>query len=588
MSNIRTYTMIALAMSLAIGCQKNDDQEEQKPKEEKKTIPWKELTPATPIYDNPKSVANCNLDDVKFLRNIAKANGFEDDFKSDNPSEWKTEHLGVIWTKEKVNDKETYFALELGGAKGGGKGISKLDFFDVNNAFSKLQKIELTAPQLSTVFIQEGLPALKSIILKGKEGNQVAPLEKIHLSSLASLETLSLTDFPNLKKTNDEDYFAISLYYYYENLVEVTLNNIGATDIIIEPQKTLKSLTLANNSNLTNLNISDASLKDLNFNATNYPKLTNLKLNKITAESASTLRVENLPLLTDINISKIPSVTQASVTNCPKVTSLMIKDGAFSAISLQGLPELKTIDLSGNKLSSIDLTAFAKATKIHLNDNMLKGANPFKLPSKVTDLSLQGNELLTAVDLSSYKALSNVNINGYKKGKTSEFSQPNALAYLKIAGLNNLERLLVNWNSLSTIDTGGEENITDKINLIECEHNNLHPDAIYALKKAFPSLNFSLSGAGGSSKSCSYVKQRPFKVTEVVNNKVTFAISQEPTHGAATEVSIENANNNTYTYNQSTGVLSVVKPGTYKIKVKNTQLLGQMKDGFISEEVTFK
>ena len=93
---------------------------------------------------------------------------------------------------------------------------------------------------------------------------------------MEGLETLSFTDFPNLKKTNSEDYFAISSYYYYNNLVEVTLNNIGATDIQISAAKTLKSLNLLNNTNLTNLNIEDATLKDLNFNATNYPKLTAL------------------------------------------------------------------------------------------------------------------------------------------------------------------------------------------------------------------------------------------------------------------------------------------------------------------------
>lgn len=587
MNHICNYTMIALAMSLAIGCQKNDDNEPT-PEKQKKSIPWTELTPATPNYDNPKSVANCSTDDVKFLRKIAKMNGFEEDFKSDNPSEWKTEHLGIIWTKEKVKDKDTYFVLELGGTKGGGKSIKKIDFFDVDNAFSKLQKIELTTPELSTVYINGSIPSLKNITLKGKEGNQVAPLEKIEISGLEGLETLSFTDFPNLKKTNSEDYFAISSYYYYNNLVEVTLNNIGATDIQISAAKTLKSLNLLNNTNLTNLNIEDATLKDLNFNATNYPKLTALTLKKMNTESASSLSIENLPNLTDITINKIPSVSKVSVTNCGKVGNLMIQEGAFSAITLQGLPELKTIDLSGNKLSSIDLSAFTKATKVHLNDNMLKGINPFKLPSEVSVLSLQGNEALTSVDLSPYKALSIVNINGYKKGKTSEYSIPNTLTYLKIAGLNKLERLLINWNALSNIDTGGEENISEKIDLIECENNALHPDAIYALKKAFPSLNFSLSGAGSSSKACSYVKQRAFKVGTVTNNQVTFAISQEPTHGVQTEVTLKDTDNSAYQYDSNTGVLTVKKAGSYEIVVKNTKLLGQMRNGFVSEKVTFK
>jgi len=239
--------MIALAMSLAIGCQKNDDSETPTPDKPKPSVSWTELTPATPIYDDPKSVTSCSADDVKFLRKIAKMNGFEEDFKTDDPSQWKKEHLGVIWKKETANGKDTYFVSELGGTKGGGKGITKLDFFDVNNAFTKLEKVELTAPELSTVYINGSIPSLKNITLKGKEGNQVAPLEKIEISGLEGLETLSFTDFPNLKKTNSEDYFAISSYYYYNNLVEVTLNNIGATDIQISAAKTLKSLNLLNN-----------------------------------------------------------------------------------------------------------------------------------------------------------------------------------------------------------------------------------------------------------------------------------------------------------------------------------------------------
>lgn len=100
MSYIRNYTMIALAMSLAIGCQKNDDSETPTPDEPKPSVPWTELTPATPIYDDPKSVTSCSADDVKFLRKIAKMNGFEEDFKTDDPSQWKKEHLGVIWKKK--------------------------------------------------------------------------------------------------------------------------------------------------------------------------------------------------------------------------------------------------------------------------------------------------------------------------------------------------------------------------------------------------------------------------------------------------------------------------------------------------------
>gem|GEM_PF-1249314 len=587
MSYIRNYTMIALAMSLAIGCQKNDDSETPTPDKPKPSVSWTELTPATPIYDDPKSVTSCSADDVKFLRKIAKMNGFEEDFKTDDPSQWKKEHLGVIWKKETANGKDTYFVSELGGTKGGGKGITKLDFFDVNNAFTKLEKVELTAPELSTVYIDGSIPSLKSIILKGKDTQKTSPLEKITIRNLKGLETLSLTDFPSLKTTNDEDYFAISSYYYCENLVNVTLNNIGASNIQVSAEKTLKELNLLNNANVTELNIEDAPMKNLDFNATTYPKLTSLALKKLTADSAKNLSVEGLPNLTDINISKISSVTKASVTACPKLTSLMIQNGNFNNITLQGLSELKTLDLAGNKIANIEASSLNKVTKLHLNNNELKGSTPFKLPANVSMLSLQGNEGLTAVDLSPYKELTLVNINGYKKGETKA-TAPSALSYLKIAGLAKLERLLANWNALSSIDTDGQENISAKINLIECENNALHPDAIYALKKAFPSLDFSLLGAGSSSKACSYVKQRAFKIGRVTNNQVTFAISQEPTHGVQTEVTLKDTDNSAYQYDSNTGVLTVKKAGSYKIVVKNTKLLGQMRNGFVSEKVTFK
>ena len=116
----------------------------------------------------------------------------------------------------------------------------------------------------------------------------------------------------------------------------------------------------------------------------------------------------------------------------------------------------------------------------------------------------------------------------------------------------------------------------------------MHPDAIYTLKKAFPSLDFSLSGAGSSSKACSYVKQRAFKIGRVTNNQVTFAISQEPTHGVQTEVTLKDTDNSAYQYDSNTGVLTVKKAGSYEIVVKNTKLLGQMRNGFVSEKVTFK
>ena len=37
----------------------------------------------------------------------------------------------------------------------------------MDNAFSKLQKIELTTPELSTVYINGSIPSLKNITLKG-------------------------------------------------------------------------------------------------------------------------------------------------------------------------------------------------------------------------------------------------------------------------------------------------------------------------------------------------------------------------------------------------------------------------------------
>ncbi|MDO4881061.1 MAG: leucine-rich repeat domain-containing protein [Capnocytophaga sp.] len=587
MSNIRNYTMVALAMSVAIGCQKNEDSETPAPDNKKTTTPWTELTPATPIYDDPKSVANCNADDVKFLREIAKMNGFEEDFKTDDPSQWKKEHLAIIWKKETANGKDTYFVSELGGARGSGKGITKLDFFDVNNAFTKLEKVELTTPDLTTVYIDGSIPSLKAIILKGKDTEKTSTLEKITIRNLEGLETLSLTDFPSLKTTNDEDYFAVSTYYYNGNLVNVTLNNIGASSIQISATKTLQELSLQNNLNVETLNIEDATLTNLDFNASTYPKLTSLTLKKLTNNSAQSLNIEGLANLTDINISKIPSVTKASVSGCPKVTSLMIQNGNFTHITLQGLSELKTIDLAGNKIANIDISSFSKVTKVYLNDNELKGATPFKLPTTVETLSLQGNEGLTAVDLSPYKELTLVNINGYKKGATSA-TTPSTLSYLKIAGLTKLERLLANWNALSTIDTDGQENISEKISLIECENNELTPDAIYALKKAFPSLDFSLSGAGSSSKSCSYVKQRAFKVGTITNNQVTFAISQDPNYGQQTQVSLKDTDSSVYQYDNSSGILSIKKAGSYEIIVKNDKLLGQIRNGFVSEKITVK
>lgn len=516
-------------------------------------------TTNTKVVLMPSSVNNCVKEEVALLRKIAAKNDISSDFASDNPSEWKYDHLQIVWDTIPKSVQKTYIVKELRGPEGKEKGLKDFTLTDDKETFKHLERIDIKSAQLGKFGIAN-VPLLRTIIINGKSldaSNNDLTMVEIH--DLPKLDSIHVENFPKLIKSNTDDLFYISLYYQYPKLSYVGVVNTGIKELKVEPEKPLKELVLSGNKDITSLTLEEISLNDITFTKETYPKLEVLNLKKLSGGKSKDLVISGLDNLTNVNLFHDNWLSKAEVTDCAKLKELILSDCNLSenTCKLSNLPELITFDIQGNNFSALNIGELKKVKNLDLTNNKFTTTDNITLSAAAEKLPLQGNENLQKVDLTPYKKLWIVNVNGYKRGQdVADHNNPLSFANINLNGLTDLESVRVNNNSLASVFDGNT--VYPSLGTLEAEYNAINPIGMVNIAKSIESFD-GLSLKLGYQTFAVNVKDNKTVDYSMVNGFFTNKgkkLSFEVTLG-------EDVVTDGYTYNN--GIFTFSKAGTYKL-----------------------
>lgn len=516
-------------------------------------------TTNTKVVLMPSSVNNCVKEEVALLREIAAKNDISSDFASDNPSEWKYDHLQIVWDTIPKSVQKTYIVKELRGPEGKEKGLKDFTLTDDKETFKHLERIDIKSAQLGKFGIAN-VPLLRTIIINGKSldaSNNDLTMVEIH--DLPKLDSIHVENFPKLIKSNTDDLFYISLYYQYPKLSYVGVVNTGIKELKVEPEKPLKELVLSGNKDITSLTLEEVSLNDITFTKETYPKLEVLNLKKLSGGKSKDLVISGLDNLTNVNLFHDNWLSKAEVTDCAKLKELILSDCNLSenTCKLSNLPELITFDIQGNNFSALNIGELKKVKNLDLTNNKFTTTDNITLSAAAEKLPLQGNENLQKVDLTPYKKLWIVNVNGYKRGQdVADHNNPLSFANINLNGLTDLESVRVNNNSLASVFDGNT--VYPSLGTLEAEYNAINPIGMVNIAKSIESFD-GLSLKLGYQTFAVNVKDNKTVDYSMVNGFFTNKgkkLSFEVTLG-------EDVVTDGYTYNN--GIFTFSKAGTYKL-----------------------
>ena len=516
-------------------------------------------TTNTKVVLMPSSVNNCVKEEVALLRKIAAKNDISSDFASDNPSEWKYDHLQIVWDTIPKSVQKTYIVKELRGPEGKEKGLKDFTLTDDKETFKHLERIDIKSAQLGKFGIAN-VPLLRTIIINGKSldaSNNDLTMVEIH--DLPKLDSIHVENFPKLIKSNTDDLFYISLYYQYPKLSYVGVVNTGIKELKVEPEKPLKELVLSGNKDITSLTLEEVSLNDITFTKETYPKLEVLNLKKLSGGKSKDLVISGLDNLTNVNLFHDNWLSKAEVTDCAKLKELILSDCNLSenTCKLSNLPELITFDIQGNNFSALNIGELKKVKNLDLTNNKFTTTDNITLSAAAEKLPLQGNENLQKVDLTPYKKLWIVNVNGYKRGQdVADHNNPLSFANINLNGLTDLESVRANNNSLASVFDGNT--VYPSLGTLEAEYNAINPIGMVNIAKSIESFD-GLSLKLGYQTFAVNVKDNKTVDYSMVNGFFTNKgkkLSFEVTLG-------EDVVTDGYTYNN--GIFTFSKAGTYKL-----------------------
>ncbi|WP_315556157.1 T9SS type A sorting domain-containing protein [Porphyromonas endodontalis] len=196
------------------------------------------------------------------------------------------------------------------------------------------------------------------------------------------------------------------------------------------------NLTAAKNLEVASLTMS--SLSDLDLTG-----LTKLRELDLSHNALSKTEIKNLPALESVVLSYNP-LEEVGFASCPKLELISIKnkqrDSKLTSFTANGLPELRKINLYGNKISELKLEELPSLSEINLENNSLTAVDFSKCSGSLREVGLGSNKFSGEFELKGLEYL-------------SEFSiENNKLTSFKVTGCPALETLKVQKNELTSLD----------------------------------------------------------------------------------------------------------------------------------------
>ena len=221
-------------------------------------------------------------------------------------------------------------------------------------------------------------------------------------------------------------------------------------------------------------------------------------ISTLTELDLSGLNIKNFTgLESAINLTKL-TITDANMTS-KRLSKL--------AEVLRHLPDLRQLDLGGNKISNIaSLASLTQLTSLHLNENDITDVSSLSALSDLTSLSLSENRIANIDGLGALTKLESLNLDGNRKvadisplagltNLTDLFLSRNRIVDVSpLAGLTNLQRLTLDKNRIADFEPisslienlnqdyyrGGNQNADP---IVKFRDNNLRRAVLEALGK---------------------------------------------------------------------------------------------------------
>ncbi|KAH7731557.1 CBR-PAN-1 protein [Aphelenchoides avenae] len=245
----------------------------------------------------------------------------------------------------------------------------------------------------------------------------------------------------------------------------------------------LESLRLANNQ--------ISSIEDGTFENLSSLKSLNLAHNKITNITRDTFRgLNNLEVL-DLQGNLLHTVDWSAFSHMKHLRRLDLSTNALEKVELRGHPDLERIYLNNNNLASLqnvslrDLPAIEVLT-LDRNQITVIGGNDFSSLSQsrhMKSLSLSGNKIST-IDADAFKPLGSLAVLSLQDNQISSLSGVTAVRTPALKPLANLRSLFLSKNKLTAIEDG-EVNTLSKLRELVLDHNEItliHKNALSGLQ----------------------------------------------------------------------------------------------------------
>ena len=155
------------------------------------------------------------------------------------------------------------------------------------------------------------------------------------------------------------------------------------------------------------------------------------------ANLTSLVGIEYFSNLTSIDVS-CNKLTSLDLSHSPKLTEVLVNNNSLQTLNLDGLAALVTLDCSTNKLSSIDVSSSSLLQELNCNGNKIGSLN-LKNNKALRELQCNNNNI-AALDLKNNSAIETLNC------------RKNELNALNINNLTKLENLDCSANNLASVN----------------------------------------------------------------------------------------------------------------------------------------
>ena len=377
--------------------------------------------------------------------------------------------------------------------------LTNEDLRYIVNFFPDLSELNLSNNKITNVSVLDELYGLEYLDLSNNNVRDVSPLNNIgYLNTLILDGNSGVSGYSELEP---------SLEY-------LSLNNCNITTLEDISNLELSALSVSNNNISTINGITDMYYAELNNNAIkdvsflkgkeiNYLDLSNNNLTS--TQGLDSVKVEEL-LLNNNSIQELDlsnkelqylSAAANKINKTTKNTNIIYLDLSKNDLKDYSLivnyPKVETLILDNNSISTLkDISKFKELSELSLNGNKISEIDDSN--SNVYYLSLERNSIKSLDGIDKFGDLMYVNLNSNKISDISELNSLRDLTDIEI-GNNEIKDLSVIDDSISKLDyvylsLAGTNGVTGKIgsnirglNIANCsvEDLDLESDNLYAL-----------------------------------------------------------------------------------------------------------